>query len=82
MFKIDLHLSFPIPSPQATSILLKKINQPDCSFPINEEALFITHEHELIAIGRDSTFKVISQLDLASCVQRYHVYMSDKHRVQ
>jgi hypothetical protein len=47
----------------------------------SDEALFITDEHELIAIGKDNTKKVISQVVLASYVQRNHVYMFDKHQV-
>ena len=45
------------------------------------EPLCITDEHELIAIGKDNTFKLISQVELASCVQRNHVYMCDRHQV-
>ena len=56
-------------------------NQSDLSFRANNEALFITDEHELITIGKDNTFKVISQVALASCVQRNHVYMCDRHQV-
>jgi hypothetical protein len=44
-------------------------NQSDLSLLSNNEALFITDEHELIAIGKDNTFKVIYQVELASCVQ-------------
>jgi hypothetical protein len=35
-------------------------NQSDLSFPVNDEALFITDEHELFAIGKYNNFKVIS----------------------
>jgi hypothetical protein len=56
-------------------------DQSDLSFPSDHEALFITDKHELIAIGKDNTFKVISQVELASCVQRNHVYMCDRYQV-
>jgi hypothetical protein len=62
-------------------ILWKIFNQSDMSFPSNDEALFITEEHELIAIGKDNTFKVISEVELASCLQRNHVHMRDRHQV-
>ena len=35
----------------------------------------------MIAIGKDNTFRVISLSELASCDQRNHVYMCDKHQV-
>ncbi len=57
------------------------ILQSDLSFPSNNEALFITDEHELIAIGKDNTFKLISEVELASFVQRNHFYMCDRHQV-
>jgi hypothetical protein len=44
-------------------------------------ALFISDEHELNVIGKNNAFKVISQVKLASCVQRNYVYMCDKHQV-
>jgi hypothetical protein len=50
-------------------------NQSDLSFPVNDEA------HELSVIGKDNTFKVISQVELASCVRRKHDYMCHKHQV-
>ncbi len=51
--------------------------QSDLSFPINEVALSITDEHEFIVIGKDNTFKVISQVELASWVQINYVYMCE-----
>jgi hypothetical protein len=67
MFTIYRHLSVPSSIPQASSKHEKIINmeifliflpiQPFLAF--NEEALFITNKHELIAICKDNTFKVI-----------------------
>ena len=37
--------------------------QSDTSFPIHVEARFITDKHELIAVGKDNAFKVISQMN-------------------
>jgi hypothetical protein len=52
-------------------------NQFDFS---NEEALFITDEHEPIAIGKDNTFKVIFQVELANCIQTNCSYKCNKHQ--
>ena len=45
-----------------------QFSQSDISFPTSKEALFIADEHEPIAIGKDNAFKVISQVELASCL--------------
>jgi hypothetical protein len=42
---------------------------------------FISDEYAIIAMGKDNPFKVIYQVELASCIQRYHVYMCDKHQI-
>jgi hypothetical protein len=51
----------------------------DLFFPINDKALFITDEHELIVIGKDNALIVFPQWGLASCIQIYYVYLCDKH---
>ena len=56
-------------------------NQSDLSFPAVEEALFITDKNDLIAIGKNDAFKVISQVELAACIQKGHIYLCDKHQV-
>ena len=56
-------------------------NQSDLSFEAVEQALFVQDEHNLIAIGKDNAFKVISPIELASCIQKSHVYLCDKHHV-
>jgi hypothetical protein len=45
------------------------------------EALFITGTADLIAIDNDSNFQVLTQTDLANCVQRNHAYLCDKQHV-
>ena len=53
-------------------------NQSDLTFPEVEEALFITDKNDLIAIGKNDAFKVISQVKLTACIQRGHIYFCDK----
>ena len=45
------------------------------------EALFISDSTDLIAIGADDDYHVLTQLDLASCSKRNHVYLCDKLQV-
>jgi hypothetical protein len=45
------------------------------------EALFISDSNDLIAIGADDDYHVLTQLDLASCSKRNHVYLCDKLQV-
>ena len=45
------------------------------------EALFIVDKSDLIAIGTDKSFQVLSMSDLTNCVQRNHVYLCDKNNV-
>ena len=45
------------------------------------EALYVSNEDAMIAIGRDHTFRMTSQSDLVGCIQRNHVYLCDKHQV-
>ncbi len=46
-----------------------------------QEALFITDTADLIAIDNENNFQVLTQTDLANCVQRNHVYLCDKQHV-
>jgi hypothetical protein len=50
----------------------------DLNFPQHQEALFVTDSTDLIAIDDDRNFQVLTQTDLANCVQRNHVYLCDK----
>ena len=45
------------------------------------DALYVTQDQSMIAIGRDHRFRMTSQADLVSCIQRNHVYLCDKHQV-
>jgi hypothetical protein len=46
-----------------------------------QEALFITDAADLIAIDNENNFQVLTQTDLANCVQQSHVYLCDKQHV-
>ena len=56
-------------------------NQSDLSFLPVKEALFITEKNDLIAIGKNDEYKVISLVELAACIQKGHIYLCDKHQV-
>ena len=51
------------------------------SYSHTTNALYVTQDQSMIAIGRDHRFRMSSQSDLASCIQRNHVYLCDKHQV-
>ena len=53
----------------------------ELNFPQHQEALFVTDSTDLIAIDDDKNFQVLTQTDLANCVQRNHVYLCDKQNV-
>ena len=56
-------------------------DQNNLDFPQYPEALFIEDKADLIAIGADKSFQILSQVDLANCVQRNHVYLCDRNTV-
>lgn len=57
-------------------------DQNHLDHPQIQEALFITDNSDLIAIDKlTRDFQVLSQTDLANCVQRNHVYLCDKQHV-
>jgi hypothetical protein len=56
--------------------------QPQNSFsdskpvkPSNSEALFINSESNLIAIGPDSKYIILSQADITHCIQKIEIFM-------
>jgi hypothetical protein len=53
----------------------------ELNFPQHQEALFVTDSTDLIAIDHDKKFQVLTQMDLANCVQRNHVYLCDKQNL-
>ena len=64
--------------------LLASFNNPDAVSPA-AEALFFVPDSDLIAIGRNdgnsNRYKLLSNADLAGCVQRNHVYLCEHHQV-
>jgi len=45
------------------------------------DALIITPEADLIAVGKNRRYKVLSESDLSSCIRRNRVYLCEKHQV-
>jgi len=45
------------------------------------DALIITPEADLIAVGKNRRYKVLSDADLATCIKRNRVYLCEKHQV-
>jgi hypothetical protein len=45
------------------------------------DALIIIPEAEMIAVGRERKFKILSQGDLAACIKRNRVFLCEKHQV-
>ena len=73
---------------QSLSFQNSKINmyndlfdQDNLDYPKIQEALFITDTADLIAIDSERNFQVLTQNDLANCVQRNHIYLCDKQHV-
>ena len=58
-----------------------EIFDTELNFPQHQEALFVTDSTDLIAIDDDKNFQVLTQTDLAKCVQRNHVFLCDKQNV-
>jgi hypothetical protein len=56
-------------------------DQNDLDYEQPQEALFITDTANLIAINNENNFQVLTQTDLANCVQQDHVYLCDKQHV-
>ena len=51
------------------------------TYKITNDALYVAQDQSMIAIGRDHRFRMTSQSDLVSCIQRNHIYLCDKHQV-
>ena len=79
--KSDLSIAHSVNLHQLTLEEAIGVFQNNTSYDTNSEALFVSEESSLIAIGRDHRFRLTTQADLASCIQRNHVYLCDKHQV-
>jgi hypothetical protein len=56
-------------------------DQNNLDFKPEEKALFIVDEQNMIAIGKDNEFQIISQVKLTGCLQGIRVYLCDKHQI-
>ena len=56
-------------------------DQNDLDYKQAPEALFISSDSDLIAIGKDNNYQILSPTQLAGCVQKNHIYICDKHHV-
>ena len=74
---IDRQFMYNAPQQQLDAIF----DQNNLDYAQYPEALFITDKTDLIAIGTDKSFQLLSQMDLANCVQRNHVYLCDRKTV-
>ena len=83
-----ISLPFPVPkilSTDSTTILDLILQRTGPTIKIQEEesqdALLLVPEAEMIAIGRDNQYQILSQSNLASCIKRNKVYLCDKSQV-
>ena len=74
---LDRQYMYNLPQQQLDAIF----DQNNLDHPQYPEALFITDKTDIIAIGADNSFQILSQMDLANCVQRNHVYLCDRNTV-
>jgi hypothetical protein len=49
--------------------------------PLNSEALFINSESNLIAIGPESNYIILSQADITHCIHKNRIFLYKKHQV-
>ena len=96
MLSIYRYVPFPIPLPAKTSVSPISIHEalyptrlaPDDPLPDltpsaapTPEALYLVADADMIAIDKDSNFRLLSQADLAGCIQRNHVYLCEQQHV-
>ena len=53
----------------------------EAQHPSTGEALYLVPDSDMIAISGDESFRLISQGDLAGCIQRNHVYLCESQYV-
>jgi len=97
MLSIYRYVPFPIPLPQPPAQSVYSIHQALYPTRLSEdeklpelssvptgpsaEALYLVADADLIAIDKDSNFRLLSQSDLAGCIQRNHVYLCEQQHV-
>ena len=80
-------LPFPIPkfiTTETTTIadlIELRTGQTEMSNGIDMDALVIVPEAEMIAVGTNDKFRILSQGDLASCIKRNKIYLCENHQV-
>ena len=74
---LDRQYMYNLPQQQLDAIFDQN-NLDHTQYP---KALFITDKTDLIAIGADNSFQILSQMYLANCVQRNHFYLCDRKTV-
>ena len=78
----DLTIAQSLALPELSISTLDQIfDQNDLDYQQLPEALFIQEPSELIAIGSDDSFQILSQQELTACVQKNHIYLCDKRHV-
>lgn len=86
------YIPFPIPLPhqtnhssltvaQAVHPLQTAPNPPTNDAMNKSEALYLVAESEMVAIDAYNKYKLLSQSDLAACIQKNHIYLCDKLQV-
>lgn len=86
------YIPFPIPLPHQTnhsSITVAQALHPSLTilqdsttdFMNKSEALYLVAEADMIAIDSSNKYRLLSNADLAACIQRNHIYLCDKQHV-
>ena len=96
MMTIYRYVPFPIPLPEpspSSSVSIRDSLYPtrlspdeplpplDHSPITSAEALYLVADADMIAIDEKDNFRLLSQSDLAGCIQRNHVYLCDQQHV-
>jgi hypothetical protein len=81
-FPFPLNKQFPVsPHSIEDALFTDLTDSPDKPTLFTTDALYLKPEAELIAIGPNSKFKILTQADIAHCRQRNKIYLCDKNHV-
>ena len=80
------HSPFTIKSALSTSRLHDDDGIPDLRadatpLPSDLDALYLVPDSDMIAISGDESFRLVSQADLAGCIQRNHIFLCESQHV-
>ena len=91
LLNIYRYVPFPFPMSagyQKLSTSIRQSMQPQNAFAdvktvkqLTSEALFINSESNLIAIGPDSKYIILSQADITHCIHKNRIFLCKKHQV-